>query len=185
MGAPDLDLFLRTTEELTSLRVVTGGGLSNLETKVSWERGGPPTFTSSEPDGEDFRSFLLTFRKFIARDSPVFVDRVANHLIREARGDEPKEKLIGVRQQYRDQRRSGLFKLTVDGDVINSSEVLDWWLNGHVFHDDTRKSKALEDLGMAAPAARASMIDLVLVTTGYICNVASWIVFARSRGLLD
>ncbi len=65
-----LELFLNTTEELSKTTLAQKG--FGFEYTQQWSRVDGIVHTELEqPDENDFRSFLLTFRKFVSQESDV------------------------------------------------------------------------------------------------------------------
>jgi len=71
-----LGLFVDRVEQLRTTRAVRGG--LNSEMSINYHRMHGMQFRLTEPDEEDIRSFLLTFRQFVSEKEPVFVPSTYN-----------------------------------------------------------------------------------------------------------
>ncbi len=73
-----LDLFFDRTTELFNTRLARNEGLeSSFSMKFNQEGS---QFSISNPDEDDLRSYLMTYRQFISNNEPIFLDRVHNTL---------------------------------------------------------------------------------------------------------
>ena len=71
-----LGLFRDRAEELKNTRFIKDGYSPNITIKLDRMEGS--RFISKEPNEEDLRSFLLTFRQFVSPKEPVFLNRIYN-----------------------------------------------------------------------------------------------------------
>ena len=71
------------------MRIIRDQGLSN-EWSLSMGEDRPTVFRSVEPDEEDLRSYLMTFRKFISKEEPVFISYIHGLCHKHFTSDEPK-----------------------------------------------------------------------------------------------
>lgn len=179
-----LDLFVRRVEELLRTRLVTSGDLrTSLSMRASIDE--PMQLSVHQPDEEDLRSFLLTFRQFVSDKEPVFVRRIANLLWQRLTGDEVRGYLQRSRDRYGQSLRSGSLKFIADEHHFTPEEALDLWINGRYFHNDERKAATLSRLDpMSAIFVRQVFLEVLVEATRYIRFLADVVIIARRDGVL-
>jgi hypothetical protein len=139
-------LFVTRAAELEELRLFKQG--MRAEYILSWKASdGKLVHTSKEPDEEDLRSYLLSFRKFISKDESIFINKIFN----DCELSLSDRAIIAELRQARDEWKKSLknvggLQVTVNGRSLTSEYVLDLWINGHYFHDDLEKAAKLEEL---------------------------------------
>jgi len=179
------DVFVKRAEELRREPAVQEGHF-NIELSLKFEAGGPLGATSREPNEALFRSFLLTFRKFVSDNESVYVDRVYNVLYQEIRSDRLRDQMADARREWRAACKVGGMRLVDNGRPMEPAHVMDLWLNGGYFHNDRRKEKALEQLDpLGTLFSRHVFLNHVIDATKYVFFLAQVIVVARRQGLLD
>jgi hypothetical protein len=183
--ADRFNLFVKRAEELLDCGLVRNGDLrSSLLLRAS--QAGPVEFRTHEPNEEQLRSFLMTFRQFIMDGEPIFLSRVANILWQLLPGDRLRSRLEDARRRWKTDCRRGSMELVVNDSKFPPELVLDLWINGQYFHNDERKQAELRRLDpLATVFVRQLFLDFLVDTTRYIQFLASAIVVARRDGLLS
>ncbi len=140
------ELFVIRAAELENFRLYKQG--MRAEYKLSWNvSDGKLIQTAKEPDEEDLRSFLLSFRKFISNDEPIFINKIFNDCELSLSDTAIVAELRQARDEWkRTLKNIGGLQVTVNGQSLTSEYMLDLWINGHYFHDDLVKSAKLEEL---------------------------------------
>jgi hypothetical protein len=162
--------------------VRASGFESSLTIKFDQQRLGMQV---GQPDEDDLKAFLVTFRSFVSNDEPVHVNGVYNVLWREMQGDRAREELAKARSMWKAACQSGALALNVDGKQVKPEDILDFWVNGIYFHSDKRKRAALETLGpLGVPLARYKFLDHLVIGTRYVFYLRQVIIRGRSDGLL-
>lgn len=139
-----LNLFVTRTEELLNSRVIKSGFNSNFT--ISFAEDREIKFTSEEPDEEDLRSFLLTFRQFVSDGEPVHIYRIYNVCQKRITSDELKGYLAEGRAEWKRSLAQGGFKLAWSDTEFQPEEVLDLYINGSYFHNDIAKREFLDKI---------------------------------------
>lgn len=138
------NLFVRQFDEMSRLRHFQQGGKVGLN--ISWN-GDTNHFSHQVNinDEEDFRSFLIGFRKFISVREPVFVRNIVNECIRRSTDDFVRTELRKAKEDLDSVLdREGGLPLTVNGKLVTGNYSLDLWINGKYFHTDREKQRKLE-----------------------------------------
>jgi len=142
-----LELFVDRSRQLWESRVRREGLKVSLNMK--WAVADELLRTSlDEPDTEDFRSYLLTFRQFISDGEPLYLHKIYNLCQQHIANDRCREYLAearGVWQQISRQSDTGM-TLTLDSVELSPADVADLWINGHYFHNDPEKLRTLKAL---------------------------------------
>jgi hypothetical protein len=178
-----LDAYLRQTDELRDRRLLRDGQLSDAF-HLGTSDNDYLSFTLPDMDEEDLRSFLLDLRKLTSNDEPLFVNKIHNILWRSVEADFVREQLAIRNKAWNKAGKQGKVKLVVDGVDVRPADVFDWWLNGTYFHNDDRKRRRLEALGIADHIGRHLFNEYIVAATNYALFLASAIRFVRSEGLI-
>lgn len=179
-----LDLFFDRTTELFTTRLARSEGLES-SFSIKFDQTGS-RFSISNPDEEDLRSYLLTYRQFISNNEPIFLDKVHNTLWQEIdAATELQAELAKAQKFWRQQCRHGMMALSIDGQPFPPELLQDLYINGHYFHNDNRKKMTLEALtGLGPLLARHGFLDQIVVGSRYIGFLRSVVGTGRSRGVL-
>ena len=179
-----LDLFIQRARELEQTRLIKNK--PDLNWSMNFNSEGEASFTSQEPDEEDVRSFLLTFRQFVSDNEPIHLYRMHNLLYQRLTDEDLKKYLVDARGALKfAEQGSGI--TVVHNDVeVTPERLLDLWINGVYFHNDQDKRQVLEDL-LLHPAlmARHRFLSFMLKATQIIFYIGNLINHARREGLID
>jgi hypothetical protein len=179
-----LDLYVRRVEELLDTRLVTSGDLRSSFT-IQGAVDAPVSLDIHQPDEENLRSFLLTYRQFVSDDEPIFANRIANVLWVSLDGDSLRGHLEQARARFKDTFRTGAISLTLNEHEMSPERAFDLWINGRYFHSDTRKARTLDALDpVATTFVRHIFLDALVEGTKYFRFLADVILIARRDGLL-
>jgi hypothetical protein len=181
-----LRLFSLRWHDMYYSRAYQSGLNLSYSVNASTARGVSYNFT--EPDFEDFRSFLTVFRKFISIKSPIFIPKTFNSLERLITDGEDKNELRKSRKTYNEVQQDCGFPVSIaaGGKILTQQYVIDMWLNGFYFHDDSEKIKTLDSLEpFHRDATKAVFTDYVIEITKVIEYLARNIFTADEHGLLQ
>ncbi len=178
-----LKLFKARSEELRNTRLIRNG--FNPAISIQWNNMQGLRFNSREPDEDDLRSFLITFRQFISAQEPVFLYSIYKlcqlHLI----SDELKGCLIKSREAWKKVQRNTGIKLTINGLELTPEYVTDLWINGYYFHNDSKKMFELKRLlPHESMLVRNHFLNFLVEATRQILYVSNIITIALKEGLL-
>jgi hypothetical protein len=177
-------LFVKRADELLSRRLVTSGGL-DASFNLSFSQQTPLQLQTIQPDEEDLRSFLMTFRLFISNDEATFVERISNLLWLRLEGDRVRANLVAARDRWQASVKTGPMAVVINDQGFSPAKILDLWINGHYFHTDKRKAADLERLDpMSTVLTRYVLMDHLVEGTKYVVFLANVILGALSEGLL-
>lgn len=127
-----LDLFVDRVAELSATRLARSGGLES-SFSIKFDQSGTK-FSISNPDEDDLRSYLLTYRQFISAKDPVFVDKIHATLWRAFdAASHYRTELAHAQASWRRQCRSGMIALSIDGRRFHPALLQDLWINGIYF----------------------------------------------------
>jgi hypothetical protein len=151
-------LFLQQADHLSKRRLMKSGLDTNLAITAG---GGPPTVTWKRPDEEDFRSFLVDLRPFIADGEPVFLDRIYNLIERHVTDPQLREEARQSRKILGNARDGSDLYL----DDRTPAQIADAYIDG-TFHVDPAARKR-----STRPTGFSSDLDLWFVHS-YCAGVA-------------
>lgn len=177
------DLYHSALIELMQRRLIHTGGLTfGLSFRYGRTQG--LSVSHSNLDEEDFRSFLLTFRRFVSANDPVYVCWIRNAVRQRLRSDVLTQRLDACFDAWR--KPSGTMVLIVDGQQVEPTVVLDYWINGHYFHVDKRKAESIRALeGIGLLLNRSVLMNYVLDTMNFCMEVGNVLHISRTQSLLD
>jgi hypothetical protein len=182
-----LELFTQRVAELRDRRLVRNG--MNTRYTVSWTQVSRLlTQQTIEPDEEDLRSFLLVFRQFISDREPVFISRAFNDCLRLLDSGDLREQLAQAQEAWRNAFRGmGALHVTIDGRNLTGEYVLDLWINGYYFHNDSNKTAELrryiatQDL----PLVRFQFLSALAALTDIILYLGAVVEYSLREGLFN
>jgi len=169
------EIFVQRARELHERRLVRTA-LAQLKFTISWNSASQLLrYASPRIDEEDLRSFLLTFRHFVSKNEPAFIDRVLNDCMRFMRSDHYKEELAKARDEWRNSfLRMGPIAVTINQRKLTGEYLLDLWINGVYFHNDSDKAAELHRLiGASYSLVKMKFLETISTLTQVIFYVAS------------
>lgn len=179
-----LELFVAKARELEDGRLFRNDPTHSFS--MRWNRVEGLQFASREPNEEDLRSFLLTFRQFISNDEPIYLFRIYNLCQQHLTSDAFKGYLIESRKIWKRQLQKGGFYLTYNGREVTPEQVTDLWINGYYFHNDPSKLRMLRNLlPHEQMVLRFLFLEHILASAQQVMYVSFIIKAAFRDGLLS
>jgi hypothetical protein len=111
-------------DELGQTTLIKANGLVN-EWSFSFASKGPSIFRSLQPNEDLLRSYLLSFRRFISKDEPVFVAYVHGLCHRHFTTDELKTRIRECQDGWRQTIAQAGFKIELYGKHFTSEHIAD------------------------------------------------------------
>jgi hypothetical protein len=175
-----LDLFMERGKELYDCRVRREGAGLRISLNMSWTAQDRELKSELiEPDDEDFRSYLLVFRKFISPDSPIYLSKVYDICHKHLDDEESNRYLAKARKiwnGFQSSARSDGISLEYRHRALSTMDNVRAWINGHYFHDDPACMKMLKTMyPYQRIASRYIFMNFVLETTRLINHLATHI----------
>jgi len=171
--------FLDVADELTNRRF-TPDGLTDFNFKIYTDnQSGKITTEIHSGDEEDFRSFLMTFRKFILNE-PANVDHILNksiQLIKKDKFPDLWSKLKTMKSFWRQIYSTGIIKIRNKYiDNISPEYVLSLFCSYYFHHDNKGRIKELKRLLDSEPRSAEiqlywslpKLVDIILGTSALI-----------------
>src|SRR5258706_4434312 len=149
-----LELFLALAMELaTSDLAKKGFGYEYTETwsKAEGIRQKLDQPGLDQPGDTDLRAFLTTFRKFILKDSDVYLPVIHGICYRRLTREDYREDLGKMNTKWHKLFESGWMRLTINGREFPPEYTLDVYLNGKYIHDDLNYAEELAQLEQHDP----------------------------------
>lgn len=139
-----LTLFVSRADELARTTLLSTPSGINFSLHV--DADGVMTFIPRQmPHPDHFRALLHLMRAFVLQGEATHFGKIRNILRR--RLDHPAfDAYLERQKQIFDGARCQAFGIMSDGTMLNSSKMLDVWLNGYEYHGDEEKRQRFEDL---------------------------------------
>jgi hypothetical protein len=138
-----LEKFHETVQELKSTSLMKKGLSSNMEIIV---KGLEMHFETQWPEENDLRSFLLTFRHFVADKEDVFMNHILNLCHQKLTDDKLREYLAGARHKWKKGHDTVGLDIVYQGKRQTPEQITQLWLSGTYFHKDEDKRSILKGL---------------------------------------
>lgn len=182
-----LELFVERAQQLWDSRVRREG--LKVSVRMKWAAADELLRTTmEEPDAEDFRSYLLTFRQFISEGEPLYLHKIYNLCHQHITDARCREYLAEARKEWQQictTSDTGM-TLTLNSVVMSPADVADLWINGHYFHNDPEKLRTLKGLGSYLyHSSRTIFIDYVIESSKVIFHAGRNIYVALERGWVN
>ncbi|MHB1004253.1 MAG: hypothetical protein ACYC3S_01265 [Chloroflexota bacterium] len=139
-----LRLFLVRANALLDTRLVRQYLPHSMSIKFHYRVG--LWIEESYPDEDDLRALLTHIRPFMMERESIYLNRIYNLCHLRLTSDELKGYLIESRKRWLAAFKRGGFGLQVDDKEYTPELVMDLWINGHFFHNDEEKLRALQKL---------------------------------------
>jgi len=135
-------IFEGNVEELSKTNLAQKG----LKTRLSYHEDPVSGLQMElvEPDEDEFRSFLLTFRQFISEEEPVFLNHMYNICSKHLTSDELKDLVAGSRKIWANAQKVSGIPLIIGGTEMPALKVWKIWIDGRYFHNDLRYQQILD-----------------------------------------
>ncbi len=136
-----LNLFIEKIRELAATSLgQTGIFVSH---RVSYTPDGVVT-KLDQSDEEAVRSFLLTFRQFVAEKEPLFLGRVYGICYRRLEDEVLRDRIKQTREIWASVRRGRGASIVINGVEFYGDKIFDLWVNGYYFHSDEEYKRILD-----------------------------------------
>lgn len=179
-----LGLFRFRAKQLEEARLLRNSASFGLTIRASSTEG--MSFSSQEPDEEDLRSFLLSFRQFILNDDPVYLFKIYNLCQKHITSDKLKKYLVQSREAWKKGLKKGGINLIFNEREITPEYVIDLWINGWYFHNDIEKLTKLQRLlPHEHMLVRQHFLSSLLEATWHVLYVAHIVTVALRDGLVS
>jgi hypothetical protein len=168
-----LELYVKRVQELGDRPIVKEG---RLKYSISGTQDG---LSISEPNEEEWRSFILTFRFFIAQKEPTYFHNVRNTVFRRFRPSverADRDILESYKFFWARTMNGGGLSLKVDEQEISAEEILDVYMNRVYFHNDSLLDDKLKKYtSLAVPLDKMRLYTTIIDLTEAIFNMAGLI----------
>jgi len=179
-----LQLFQTRVRELEQTRLVKKGFKVNVT--INWKVMRGMRWKTSRPNEDDLKSFLLTFRHFMAAKEPIFLNRIYNVCHKHLKSSQLKDYLAKSRKIWRDVHIKIDMQLIIDNKKITPEYATDLWINGYYFHNDPKKRAILEGLlphtGMLV---RNQFLEFLIEATRQVFYVDAIVTYGLQHNLFD
>jgi hypothetical protein len=177
-----LDLFLRRVQELSTLRFIK----FTPRYSIKWTKGDQLRHELTNPDEEELRSFLVTFRQFISKSEPVFLNRIYNLLFQVLTSDELRGFLLKSREAWQRSLQTTGGKVMINDRHYTPELITDLLINGYYFHNDEEKEAELRELWPSAMMLVRSQFYFHLSSAiSHLFYTANLLAYAKQHGHLD
>ena len=181
-----VELFLERAKELVQTNLAKSG--LSIRHNIHYEKDSGLSTEFEEPNENDLRSYLLTFRQFISEGEPIFIGRIYNLCARCLTDDELKRDAADARQYWHLAQRHNGMKLIVNGREYTASEVCDWFINGQYFHNDPEhraKIKEMERFPLDREIFRFHFLNFVIEASRHAMYLRNLIAHAQREGKIE
>jgi gamma-glutamylcyclotransferase (GGCT)/AIG2-like uncharacterized protein YtfP len=165
-------LFIERAEELRDSAFIQSGFVPALHARR--DGTAPAVIDISEPDEDDLRSFLLTYRQFISNDEPIFVYMILKLCWTHIIDPNGKTAFANARKAWKALETGGVLQIVRNGCSVYPQETQDLWINGYYFHNDEQKRNRLDELSSGfQETIRHHFLEHVYEATKIILFVAN------------
>lgn len=153
-----LELFITKVDELVGCKLLQSKHQISFSFNVVRKQG---KATTTLPDEESLRSFLLVFRNFYSPRENINFFKVCDLLIASIQDVSIKTKLGEVRDLYQQILDKSPLSFVENGQGVSPNEIVKRWLYGFYHHTDDTKRKKIEAWGFVAGLTKTQFITTV------------------------
>ncbi len=157
-----LELFIAKVEELRSCRLVQTGHKISFTLNIKGKEG---KATTTLPDEESLRSFLLVFRNFYSPGESINFRSVCDILLRSIQDPKVKESIAKTRDIYEEVLNKSPLSFVENEQAVSPEEILRRWMYGYYHHTDDKKRKKIEAWDFAAGLTKTQFVTRVCLIT--------------------
>jgi hypothetical protein len=159
------ELVKRAGEYAAALkqRELMDRGTWSTTLKIRWEEGKGLSASGSMPGDEDVIVVLHRLRPLILENEPTYFNRVVNVIARRADHPGMRTRLDVLKRLFAGEEFQGLVTIKVDGETVNSEEMLKTYLNAFEFHRDVDKQAQIATLHEILPSQATCGIFIQLI----------------------
>jgi len=181
-----LKLFREKAEELRKSRLLKKG--INLEFSITWNQTKGILIETEKPDEEDLRSYLLTFRQFIAEGEPIYLPHICNLCFQKITNEDLRTRLNEAREAWKQERRSDGIGVNLWGQDITPEIATKLLINAHYFHSDPDRIALLKELSrldFTKELINDQFRYYLVATTKFILYISNIIGIAMEKELFN
>ncbi len=182
LKAPEDAEFLRrfrsAVAELQRRSVLRRRNLLNASITFA---GGRTKFKHNLRDPERVAAFLADVRKFHLKCEPFFLPKIFNWLHLRIRGPELRRDLADLRAAYQAALKQGMLRIVHKGEEFSPEKLLDLYLNGLYFHNDSEKRELIDELEQPDLFPRVVAMEAA-VAIARTAKALTWIITAAENG---
>jgi hypothetical protein len=169
----DIRLFIRRAKEYQESKLLRDRGFK-IHMNVKYEKGSALKFTTTLPEEDLLKSFLMSFRFFYLEKEPSNFLHILNILKRKSENDLVVQQLDKYKKQWNGAFEREQYSIKINGVLLTSKYMMDLWFNAHYFHSDSNKQEKLNELNnlLSQEGSKYLLVDSVLLATEAIFNVA-------------
>ncbi len=166
-------LYQERVDKMVSTRLIKNKGLKS-EMTITGNKESGTGINIAWPDEDDLRSFLVTFRLFILKGEPVFLNRLYNLLIDNVSDKEVKDMLLRNRPRWHEIHRMGSIVLYLQNEEMKPEKIVDLFMSGDIFHIDLEKREVLKSLNFfTEQLIKHHFLDYLFMATRHIYFIDS------------
>jgi len=145
-----LNLFHEKVAQIASSSFIKNGAFKSAFTFYADKSKNKFSLSHLGPEEADVRSILVLVRPVTLlhekEDVRIRIERILDKLYSKSANDKTRQYLQSLKRGYND--KSNESKITLRGlyGEYNEDDVVDLWVNGFYFHNDSSKRKELDDL---------------------------------------
>jgi hypothetical protein len=128
------------------------------------------------PDEHLFRSLLIDARRLFTKGEDTDLEVVLITALDHVTDAAARKAITDPAQHYRQLRAHGdQLQLVVNGETMRPAALVDLWIQGTLFHGDSRKETRLTELMSADPITARLIENQVLSFVNRIVYIAIWV----------
>lgn len=140
-----LEDFCAKVKRLISTKVISSDE-SAISSKIRYTQERGMWFEATMPPEEQIAEFLMVFRFFYLEKESTNFHKILGLLGKHANEPEAREALKILKAQWANALFQTRLYLSLNGQPVTGSLLLDLWFNAHYFHSDREKGEKLSKL---------------------------------------
>jgi hypothetical protein len=164
-------VFQERGQELLNTKIMRESG--NIHLHATFIPSNPLNTQVELPSEEDLRSFYMAFRFFYLQKEPSHFPRVLNIIGRHSPSDTLSKYLASLRDQWDGALTRQLWQVSIDGQELTTSLLIDLWFNAYYFHTDDAKARRLQQLNeiLSSDFNRFLLVNAVFDAAKAVCRL--------------